>query len=57
MKGLWIAGVLMIAVFALAACAPSPAEMPCPDGSERYDEYRLFFGWNIGDAEGVSDEE
>ena len=57
MKGLWIAGVLMIAVFALAACAPSPADMPCPDGSERYDEYRLFFGWNIGDAEGVSDEE
>ena len=57
MKGLWIAGVLMIAVFALAACAPSPADMPCPDGSERYDEYRLFFGRNVGHAEGVSDEE
>ena len=56
MKGLWIAVVLMIAVFALAACAPTPAEMPCPDGSERYDEYRLFFGRNIDDAEGVSDE-
>ena len=25
--------------------------------SERYDEYRLFFGRNIGDAERVSDEE
>ena len=57
MKSLWIAVVLMIAVFALAACAPSPAEMPCPVGSERYDEYRLFFGRNIGDAEGVSDED
>ena len=57
MKGLWVAVVLMIAAFALAACAPSAAEMPCPDGSERYDEYRLFFGRNIGDAEGVSDED
>ena len=57
MKGLWVAVVLMIAVFALAACAPSSAEMPCPDGSERYDEYRLFFGRNVGHAEGVSDEE
>ena len=57
MKGLWIAVVLMIAVFTLAACAPSPADMPCPDGSERYDEYRLFFGRNVGHAEGVSDEE
>ena len=57
MKGLWMAAVLMIAVFALAACAPSSAEMPCPDGSERYDEYRMFFGRNVGHAEGVSDEE
>ena len=57
MKGLWIAVVLVIAVFTLAACAPSPADMPCPNGSERYDEYRLFFGRNVGHAEGVSDEE
>ena len=57
MKGLWMAAVLMIAVFALAACAPSPADMPCPEGSERYDEYRLFFGRNIEDVEGVSDED
>ena len=57
MKNLWVAVVLMIAVFTLAACAPSPADMPCPDGSERYDEYRLFFGRNVGHAEGVSDEE
>ena len=57
MKSLWVAVVLMIAVFALAACAPSSAEMPCPDGSERYDEYRMFFGRNVGHAEGVSDEE
>ena len=57
MKSLWIAVVLMIAVSALAACALSPAEMPCPVGSERFDECRLFFGRNIGDAEGVSNEE
>ena len=57
MKCFWIAVVLMIAVFVLVACAPSPAEMPCSDGSERYDEYRLFFGRNIGDAERVSDED
>ena len=57
MRGLWIVVVLLVAVFALAACAPSTAEMPCPDGSGRYDEYRLFFGRNIGDAEGVSDED
>ena len=57
MKSLWVAVVLMIAVFVLVACAPSPAEMPCSDGSERYDEYRLFFGRNIGDAERVSDED
>ncbi|MXY46351.1 MAG: DUF3574 domain-containing protein [Chloroflexi bacterium] len=29
--------------------------MNCPDGSDRFDEYRLIFGRNIGDAEGVSD--
>ena len=44
MKSLWVAAVLMIAVFTLAARAPSSAEMPCPDGSEQYDEYRLFLG-------------
>ena len=53
-----IAAVLLVALLAAAlACVPLPAEVPCPDGSERYDEYRLFFGQNIGDAEGVSDED
>ena len=57
MKGLWIAVVMALAVVALLACVPLPAEVPCAEGSERYDEYRLFFGRNIGDAEGVSDED
>ena len=31
---------------------------PCPEGSETgIDEYRLFFGRKMGDAEGVSDED
>ena len=53
-----IASVMPVALLAVAfACVPLPAEPPCPDGTERYDEYRLFFGRNIGDAEGVSDED
>ena len=49
--------VAALALLALGACVPLPAEMPCPEGSNRYDEYRLFFGRNIGDTEGVSDED
>ena len=53
-----IAAVMSVALLAVAvACVPIPAEVPCPQGSERYDEYRLFFGRNIGDAEGVSEED
>ncbi len=53
-----IASVMLVALLAVAlACVPLPAEVPCPDGMDRYDEYRLFFGRNIGDAEGVSDED
>ena len=52
-----IAAVMLVALLAVAlGCVPLPAEAPCPEGSERYDEYRLFFGRNIGDAEGVSEE-
>ncbi len=57
MKRLWIAIVPLLVLLALVACAPSSPEMPCPDGSERFDEYRLFFGRNIGDTEGVSDDD
>ena len=57
MKGLWIAVVMALAVVTLLACVPLPAEVPCAEGSERYDEYRLFFGRNVGDAEGVTDED
>ena len=53
-----IAAVLLVALLAVAlACVPLPAEPPCPDGTDRFDEYRLFFGRNIGDTEGVSDED
>ncbi len=45
------------AMTAMNACASLAGQPPCPDGTERYDEYRLFFGRNIGDAEGVSDED
>ena len=50
MRGLWVAVVTAMVMAALVACVPLPAEVPCPEGSERYDEYRLFFGRNIGDA-------
>ena len=53
----WIAAALFVALFAVIGCVPLPAEPPCPEGTERYDEYRLFFGRNIGDAEGVSDDD
>ena len=57
MKHLWITIVPLLVLLALVACAPSTGEASCPDGSERFDEYRLFFGRNIGDAEGVSDDD
>ena len=52
-----MAALLVALVVVALACVPIPAEVPCPEGSERYDEYRLFFGRNMGDAEGVSDED
>ena len=57
MRGLSIAVVMTVAMALIAACVPLPADVPCAEGSERYDEYRLFFGRNIGNAEGVSDED
>lgn len=56
MKHLWIAVVPLLVLLACVACASSNPEASCPEGSERFDEYRLFFGRNIGDAEGVSDD-
>ncbi len=57
MKHLLIAVVSVLVLLALVACAPSNPEVPCPEGSERFDEYSIFFGRNIGDAEGVSDDD
>lgn len=52
-----MAVVMAIAMAATLACVPLPAELPCPEGSERYDEYRLFFGRSAGGDEVVSEEE
>ena len=57
MNSLWIAVILVLVLLVLVACATSTREPPCPEGTEQYDEYRLFFGRNIGDAEGVSDDD
>ena len=57
MRRLSIAVVMTVAMALIAACVPLPAEVPCAEGSERYDEHRLFFGRNIGDAEGVTEED
>ena len=57
MNRIWIAVILVLVPLVLVACATSTREPPCPEGTERYDEYRLFFGRNIGDAEGVSDDD
>ena len=51
----WICGVAAVAVWtgAAARAADAPA---CPDGTERFAEYRLFFGRARDGAEIVSDE-
>ena len=42
--------VLAAVVLALAACAEAATSEPeCEDGGERWTEYRLFFGRNVGD--------
>ena len=38
MRGLSIAVVMTVAMALIAACVPLPAKVPCPEGSERYDE-------------------
>lgn len=57
MKSSRISVVLALCILTLLACTPSPDEARCPEGSDRFDEYSLFFGRNIGDAEVVSDDD
>ena len=57
MKHIWVAAAPALLLLALIACAPLTDEVSCPDGSELFDEYRLFFGRNIGDVESVSDDD
>ncbi|MXZ63138.1 MAG: DUF3574 domain-containing protein [Chloroflexi bacterium] len=52
-----IAPVLIaLAALALLACGDD-GEEPCPEGSDRYAEYQLFFGRSTADGSEVSDEQ
>lgn len=48
--------LLAFATLALVACGDN-GEEPCPDGSDRYAEYQLFFGRSTLDGREVSDEQ
>ncbi|MDE2696230.1 MAG: DUF3574 domain-containing protein [Chloroflexota bacterium] len=53
----WIAPALLaLAALALLACGDD-GEEPCPEGSDRYAEYQLFFGRSTADGSEVSDEQ
>jgi len=47
--------LLALAALALLACGDE-GEEPCPEGSDRYAEYQLFFGRSTADGAEVSDE-
>ena len=49
-----LAAVLVLPGLLLARDLPARAA-DCPAGTERFTEYRLFFGRNLGDREVVSD--
>ena len=48
--------LLGLAALALLACGDN-GEAPCPDGSDRYAEYQLFFGRSTAGGSEVSDEQ
>lgn len=48
--------VLALAALALLACGDDD-EQPCPEGSDRYAEYQLFFGRSTADGSEVTDEQ
>lgn len=48
--------VIALVALALFACGDG-GEEPCPEGSDRYAEYQLFFGRSAADGREVSDEE
>ena len=53
-----LAFAIVALALALVSCStPLAEETPCLDGGEQWSEYRLFFGRNIGNTEGVSDED
>ena len=55
-RSAWIA--LAVAVLASVAVPPARGDAaPCPAGTERFAEYRLFFGRSTGGVEVVSDGE
>ena len=48
--------VIALVALALLSCGDE-GEEPCPEGSDRYAEYQLFFGRSTADGREVSDEE
>ena len=48
--------LIALATLALLACGDD-SEEPCPEGSDRYAEYQLFFGRSTTDGSEVTDEE
>lgn len=48
--------VLALVALGLLACGDD-GEQPCPEGSDRYAEYQLFFGRSTPDGREVSDEQ
>ncbi|MCY3656241.1 MAG: DUF3574 domain-containing protein [Chloroflexi bacterium] len=53
---LFVPALLALASLALLACGDDNEE-PCPEGSDRYAEYQLFFGRSTADGNEVSDEQ
>ncbi len=47
--------LLALAALVLLACGDE-GEAPCPEGSDRYAEYQLFFGRGTADGDEVSEE-